>query len=174
MGTTAVSDMLIAYNDAAARSVTGGSFEGEGASAGATYTNLGAGEIGGLTLTPGVYTYDISVGITGSDVTFDGGADDVFIIKTSKSVLQAAGTRVILAGGAQAKNIFWSVAQEVNVGAGAHMKGILLVKTAVKFITESSFEGRVLSATAVTLQAATINEPNEPTARRGLRGPQVA
>ena len=171
--TTAVSDMLTAYNDAAARPVTSGPFQGEGAGAGATYTNLGAGEIGGLTLTPGVYTYDINVGITGDDVTFKGGADDVFIIKTSKSVLQAAGTQVKLTGGAQAKNIFWSVAQEVNVGAGAHMKGILLVKTAVKFITGSSFEGRVLSATAVTLQEATIKQPAASSARRGLRG-QVA
>ena len=172
--TTAVSDMLTAYNDAAARPVTGGPFDNS--LSGETYTNLGAGEIGGLTLTPGVYTYDISVGITGDDVTFDGqnDKDSVFIIKTSKSVLQAAGTQVKLTGGAQAKNIFWSVAQEVNVGAGAHMKGILLVKTAVKFITGSSFEGRVLSATAVTLQEATIKEPTTPAARRGLRGQQVA
>ena len=169
--TTAVSDMLTAYNDAAARPVTSGPFQGAGP--GATYTNLGAGEIGGLTLTPGVYTYDISVGITGDDVTFHGDKDSVFIIKTSKSVLQAKGTQVKLAGGAQAKNIFWSVAQEVNVGAGAHMKGILLVKTAVKFITGSSFEGRVLSATAVTLQEATIKQPAASSARRGLRG-QVA
>ncbi|OEU06879.1 hypothetical protein FRACYDRAFT_229961 [Fragilariopsis cylindrus CCMP1102] len=171
--TTAVSDMLTAYNDAAARPVTGGPFDNS--LSGETYTNLGAGEIGGLTLTPGVYTYDISVGITGSDVTFDGDGneDSVFIIKTSKSVLQAAGTEVILQNGAKAENIFWSVAQEVNVGAGAHMKGILLVKTAVKFITGSSFEGRVLSATAVTLQEATIKQPTASSARRGLRG-QVA
>ncbi|OEU18181.1 hypothetical protein FRACYDRAFT_217733 [Fragilariopsis cylindrus CCMP1102] len=172
--TTAVSDMLTAYNDAAARPVTGGPF-GNSLS-GETYTNLGAGEIGGLTLTRGVYTYDINVSITSGKVTFHGGADDVFIIKTSKSVLQAANTEVVLTGGAQAKNIFWSVAQEVNVGAGAHMEGILLVKTAVKFITGSSFVGRVLSATAVTLQSAAITAPatSAPTTRRGLRGLQVA
>ncbi|OEU20399.1 putative ice-binding protein [Fragilariopsis cylindrus CCMP1102] len=52
--TTAVSDMLTAYNDAAARPVTSGSFQGKGAGTSATYTNLGAGEIGGLTLTPGL------------------------------------------------------------------------------------------------------------------------
>ena len=178
--TTAVSDMLTAYNDAAARPVTSGPFQGEGAGAGATYTNLGAGEIGGLTLTPGVYTYTIDVRITGSDVTFDGQNDpsSVFIIKTSKNILQAANTNVILTNGAKAENIFWSVAQEVNIGAGAHMKGILLVATAVKFITGSNFVGRVLAATAVTIQQATITDPTAATSsqptRRGLRGLQVA
>ena len=105
--TTAVSDMLTAYNDAAARPVTSGPFQGEGAGAGATYTNLGAGEIGGLTLTPGVYTYTIDVRITGSDVTFNGknNPSSVFIIKTSKNILQAANTNVILTNGAKAENI---------------------------------------------------------------------
>jgi hypothetical protein len=176
--TTAVSDMLTAYNDAAARPVTSGPFEGAGA--GATYTNLGAGEIGGLTLTPGVYTYTIDVRITSENVIFDGQNDpnSVFIIKTSKNVLQAAGTQVTLTGGAKAENIFWSVAQEVEIGAGAHMKGILLVATAVKFITGSNFVGRVLAATAVTLQQATVTDPTAATSsqstRRGLRGLQLA
>ena len=178
--TTAVSDMLTAYNDAAARPVTSGPFQGKGAGAGATYTNLGAGEIGGLTLTPGVYTYTIDVRITSENVIFDGQNDpnSVFIIKTSKNVLQAAGTQVTLTGGAKAENIFWSVAQEVEIGAGAHMKGILLVATAVKFITGSNFVGRVLAATAVTLQQATVTDPTAATSsqpiRRGLRGLQLA
>jgi hypothetical protein len=173
--TTAVSDMLIAYNDAAARPVTSGPFAGNNPGETQTYTNLGKGEIGGLTLTPGVYTYDVDVKITDGNLIFDGNgdADSVFIIRTSKSVLQAAGTEVILAGSAKAENIYWSVAQLVEVGAGAHMKGILLVFTAVKFITGSSFIGRVLSSTAVTIQAATIAEPTT-LARRGLRGVQVA
>jgi len=46
------------------------------------------------------------------------------------------------------------------VGAGAHMEGILLVKTDVTFITGSSLNGRVLAQTACVLQSATIVQPD--------------
>ncbi|MGK3735132.1 MAG: hypothetical protein ACI8RD_007847 [Bacillariaceae sp.] len=147
--TTAISDMETAYTDS----------QGRIASSGA-YLNVGAGEIGGLQLGPGVYTFDIDIGIT-SDVQFNGTATDIFIIKTSGSIAQAASTSVLLAGGAKAENIFWSVAGTVSVGAGSHMEGILLVATAVTFITGSSLNGRVLSQTMVALQKATITQPAE-------------
>eukprot|EP00579_Thalassiosira_antarctica_P017455 CAMPEP_0201945168 /NCGR_PEP_ID=MMETSP0903-20130614/53764_1 /ASSEMBLY_ACC=CAM_ASM_000552 /TAXON_ID=420261 /ORGANISM="Thalassiosira antarctica, Strain CCMP982" /LENGTH=346 /DNA_ID=CAMNT_0048488227 /DNA_START=120 /DNA_END=1161 /DNA_ORIENTATION=- len=123
-------------------------------------SNLYDGALGGQTLIPGVYTYDIGVGITATDLTFDGEGhvDAVFVIQTTGSVTQAANTNVVLVNGAQANNIFWVVAGEVTVGAGAHMEGILLVKTAVKFITGSSLNGRILAQTAATLQMATIVE----------------
>ena len=153
--TTAVLNMETAYNDAAGRS---------NKIPDAAKLNFGAGDLGGKTLTSGVYTFDIDVIIsTGLDLTFDGGvldgedkSDAVFIIQTSKSVKQAFDTNVVLANGAQAENIFWVVAQEVVVAAGSHMKGVLLVKTGVTFVTGSSLEGRVLAQTAVTLQSATI------------------
>jgi hypothetical protein len=66
---------------------------------------------------------------------------------------------VILSGGALAENIFWQIAGHVSVGAGAHVEGILLVKTAVTFVTESSLNGRVLTQTACILQSATITQP---------------
>jgi hypothetical protein len=146
--TTAVGDMETAYTDAAARSTTDANL------------NLGGGAIGGMTLTSGVYTFDrdISIG-TATKVYFSGTDTDVFILQTTGSVVQAANTEVILLGGALAKNIFWQVAGEVNVGAGAHLKGVLLVKTAVTFVTGSSLTGRVLAQTACTLQMATITEP---------------
>ena len=145
--TTAVLDMGTAYNDAAGRSTTD-----------ATYLNFGAGDLGGKTLTSGVYTFDIDVIIsTGNTLTFNGDSNAVFIIQTSKSVKQAIATEVRLTGGAQAENIFWVVAQEVVVQAGSHLKGVLLVKTGVTFITGSSLVGRVLAQTAVTLQSTTID-----------------
>jgi hypothetical protein len=66
---------------------------------------------------------------------------------------------VILQGGALSKHVFWQVAGLVTVGAGAHMEGILLVKTMVGFVTGSSLNGRVLAQTACTLQKATITQP---------------
>jgi hypothetical protein len=175
--TAAVSDMEIAYADAAGRAVTGGTFVGsniEGNTIAGTYSNLNQGDIGGLILTAGVYDFGLDVTITDYDLTFSGSATDIFIIKTTKSVKQAANTKVILGGNALAKNIFWQVAETFEVGAKAEMKGTLLVKTAVTFITESKLEGRILSQTSVALQMATITETDYTPLRRGLRGLQVA
>jgi hypothetical protein len=142
--TTAVSDMETAYNVAAARPTT--------------VSNLKEGVIGGETLGPGVYTFDKDVTIS-ADITFSGTSDDIFIIQTSKSLIQAASTKVLLNGDAKAENIFWSVAGTVSVGESSHLEGILLVKTGVTFITGSSLNGRILSQTAVALQKAVITQP---------------
>jgi len=154
--TTAVSDMETAYTDAAGRTVTDGN------------SNLYDGALGGQTLTSGVYTFDIGVGIaTATDLTFDGesegGAesDAVFIIQTSGSVTQAADTDVFLVNGAKVENIIWVVAGEITVGTGAHMEGILLAKTAVTLMTGSSLNGRIFAQTAATLQMATVTQEPE-------------
>jgi hypothetical protein len=148
--TAAVGDMEIAYADAAGR-----------ANNDATRINVEQGAIGGLTLTPGVYTFqmDISIG-TGTAVTFDadGDSDAVFILQTTGNLKQAGSTGVILANSAQAKNIFWQVAGNVLVGAHSNLAGVLLVKTDVTLMTSSSLNGRILAQTAVNLQKATITD----------------
>jgi hypothetical protein len=60
---------------------------------------------------------------------------------------------------ARLDTIFWQVGGKVLVGAGAHMEGILLVKTNILFETESSMNGRVLAQTRCDLQKATITQP---------------
>ena len=160
--TTAVSAMEAAYTDAAGRP-----------NSEASRINLGGGLLGGdfggatetARLTPGVYTFDTDVSLTG-DIYFQGtgsgtdeGKTDVFIIQTTGSLTQAANYDVFLSNGALAENIFWQVAGRVELGAGAHMEGILLVKTDVLFVTGSSLNGRVLTQTACNLQMATITEP---------------
>jgi hypothetical protein len=116
-------------------------------------------------LTPGVYTFGTGVSIVGN-LHFQGtgvaagqGDSDIFIIQMTGNLVQAANYSVLLSGGALAKNIFWQVAGVVNVGAGAHMEGILLVKTSATFMTLSSLNGRILAQTACVLQVATITEP---------------
>jgi hypothetical protein len=152
--TTAVSDMETAYTDAAGRAT---SFQ---------KLNLGQGELGGtffgdtvLKLSTGVYTFGSSVTIKGN-ITFKGSATDVFIIQIAGDLTQVGGTIVLLSGGALAANIFWQVAGEVVVKAGAHMEGILLVKTAVTFEAtsslKSSLKGRILTQTSCALDQATI------------------
>jgi hypothetical protein len=160
--TSAVGAMETAYTNAAGR-----------LNPDAERINLGAGAlgVGGLNggavapLTPGVYTFGTGV-IIASTIYFEGtgagvgqGDTDVFIIQMTGNLMQAANTKVILLGGALAKNIFWQVAGNVEVMAGAHMEGILLVKTDVMFVTGSSLHGRVLAQTACNLQMATITQP---------------
>jgi hypothetical protein len=149
--TTAVSDMEAAYNEAWQRS----SDDDDRTNPGAT------GEIGGMTLHPGVYTFEGDIQIS-DDVYFDGNHDDVFIIQTTGNILQAADTKVNLRSGnngVQASNVFWQVAGHVTVGARSEMQGILLVKTDALFMTGSSLKGRVFAQTAVDLQKASITQP---------------
>ncbi len=102
--TTAVGDMEIAYTDAAGRTLP-------------DFTELGAGEVGGLTLVAGLYKWGTTVSIS-TNVTLSGSASDVWIFQVSGDLIQAAATNVILAGGAQAKNIFWQVAGGSGVTIG--------------------------------------------------------
>ena len=145
---TAVSNMETAYIDTQGRTQPN-----------EFYNNINVGEIGGLELTKGVYIFSTGVTI-GKSIRFSGSATDIFIIKTSNDLTQTANTKVLLADGALAKNIFWSVAGKVVVQAGAHMEGTLLVKTSATFITGSSLNGRVLSQTAVALDQNTITAPS--------------
>jgi hypothetical protein len=140
--TAAVSAMEAAYTTTAALATTDST------------TNS---TLGGKILTPGVYTFIETVQIN-SDLTFVGGAEDVFVIQTTGGLIQAANATVHLKGDAQAKNIFWQVAETVVIGAGAHMEGIILCMTKVDFITGSSLVGSVLAQTAVNLQMANITK----------------
>jgi len=72
---------------------------------------------------------------------------------------QANATRVTLAGGALAKNIFWQVAGAVTLGTNAHFEGVVLGKTMIAVNTGTSVNGRLLAQTAVTLQMNAITEP---------------
>ena len=135
--TTAILDMQTAYVDAAGRSTP-------------NYTELATGNIGGLTLRPGLYKWSNTVTIP-RDVTLNGGPNDVWIFQIAGNVIQASATRVILSGGAQAKNVFWQVAGVVAIGTTAHMQGEILSKTAITLNTGASVNGRLLAQTNVTL-----------------------
>jgi len=139
--TTAISNMETAYTDAAGRA--------------ANYTELYAGDISGKTLTAGVYKWSTDV-LINTDVTLNGGANDVWIFQIAGKITQASNKSIILTGGAQAKNIFWQAADTVAIGTGAHFEGIILGMTNITLGTNASINGRLLAQTAVTLQASTV------------------
>jgi hypothetical protein len=140
----AVLDMQAAYTDAAGRA--------------ADYTELGAGNIGGMTLSPATYKWSTGVLIP-TDVTLNGGPNDVWIFQIAGGITQASATKVILTGGAQAQNVFWQVAGVVALDTTAHMEGIVLSQTAITLATGASVNGRLLAQTAVTLQMNTVTQP---------------
>jgi len=143
--TAAVGDMGFAYDDAAGR-------------VSPDFIELGAGEIGGLTLAPGLYKWSTPLLIS-TDVTLAGGPNDVWIFQVAGTLNQANATRVTLANGAQAKNVFWQTAGAVTIGTNSHFEGIVLGKTMIAVNTGSSVTGRLLAQTAVTLQMNAITEP---------------
>ncbi|MFZ2781598.1 MAG: ice-binding family protein, partial [Rectinemataceae bacterium] len=143
--TTAVGDMLLAYNDAAGRPDP-------------NYTELYSGELGGQTLVPGLYKWGTGVSIT-TDVTLAGGPDDVWIFQIAGGITQAATAQVLLSGGALPENIYWQVTQAVAVGANAHMEGNVMSAVAISLAAGATVNGRLLSQTAVTLDANTITAP---------------
>lgn len=143
--TTAVSDMQTAYTDAAGRTLP-------------DFVNLGAGEIGGLTLTPGLYKWGTKVLIS-TDVTLSGSKNDVWIFQISGTLAEANGVYVILQGGARAKNIFWQTTGAVSIGTTAHFEGNILGKTKIAVNTGATVNGRLLAQTAVTLQKNTVTRP---------------
>jgi hypothetical protein len=141
--TTAVSDMETAYTDAAGRTLP-------------DFTELGSGNIGGLTLVPGLYKWSSGVTIP-ADVTLLGGADDVWIFQIAGTLDISSAKSVILDGGAQAKNIFWQVTGEVTLGTTSEFSGNILANTNIAMNTGATLNGRALAQTAVTLIADTIS-----------------
>jgi hypothetical protein len=129
-----------------------------------TYVVLGAPSswsftnIGGKTLAPGLYKWTSTVTIP-ADVVLSGGANDVWIFQTSGDLTMDASKQVLLSGGAQAKNVFWQVAGKATFGAGSHFEGIVLAKTDITLVTNTTMNGRALSQTQVVLQQATITKP---------------
>lgn len=142
--TAAVSAMELAFTDAAGRAPD--------------VTELGAGNIGGLTLNRGVYKWGTGLLIP-TNVTLKGSATDVFIFQIAQDLTVSSATSVILAGGALPKNIVWQVSGGVELGTTAHLEGTILCQTAITLRTGASINGRLLAQTAVNLDSNTVVKP---------------
>jgi hypothetical protein len=144
--TTAVENMITAYNDAAGRPSP-------------DYLELGTGNIGGKTLTPGLYKWTTTVSLP-SNVVISGGANDVWIFQISGDLSMSSAVNITLTGGAQAKNIFWQVAGQATLGTTSHFEGIILSMTGITFQTGASINGRALAQTAVILDSNAVTKPD--------------
>lgn len=114
-----------------------------------------AGNIGGLTLTPGLYKSTSSLAISSGNLTLDarGDANAVFIIQIASTLTTTSGRQVILTGGAQASNIFWVVGSSATFGTTSVFKGTVLAMQSITFNTGATLDGRALARTGAIVMA---------------------
>ncbi len=145
--TTSINNMTTAYNNAAGRTNP-------------DFVELYTGEVGGKTLTPGLYKWSNTV-LIASDVTISGGANDVWIFQVAENLTMSSAVNITLSDGAQAKNIFWQVAGEVTIGTTSHFEGIILSMTGITLNTGATLNGRILAQTAAIFDGNTVVEPTQ-------------
>ena len=140
--TAAVSAMEAAYTDAVGRTPP-------------DQTGLGAGNISGMTLVPGIYKWATGV-ILNDSLILEGGINDVWIFQIGTTLNVGSYAIVHLRGSAQPHNIFWQVAGQTTLGTYSEFRGTILDATAVVIMTGATLSGRALAQTAVTLDAVTV------------------
>jgi hypothetical protein len=142
--------LTTAYNDAAGRTV--GSISE-------------AGNLGGMTLTPGLYTSSSSLAISSGNLTLDalGDANAVFIFQMASTLTTTSGLGVILAGGANPANIFWQVGSSATLGTTSSFEGNILAFTSITLATGATLNGRALAiGGAVSLDSNNVNVTSVP------------
>ncbi|HEX5030459.1 MAG TPA: ice-binding family protein [Candidatus Eisenbacteria bacterium] len=143
----AITDLTIAYNDAAGRNV-------------APVTV--AGNLGGLTLPPGLYKSTSSLSISSGDLTLDAQGDPnaVFIFQMASTLTTTSGRAVILTGSAKASNVFWQVGSSATLGTTSAFKGTIMADQSITLDTGATLDGRALARIgSVTLAGNTVTVP---------------
>jgi hypothetical protein len=140
----AQNDLTIAYNDAAADKTT--------------TTVPDVGNIGGETLTAGVYASASSMLVNGT-LTLNGAGNPnaVFIFKAASTVVTGSASKVVLENGAQACNVYWQVGSSATLGTDSTFVGTVMALTSITATTHVTIDGRLLARNgAVTLDSDTI------------------
>jgi hypothetical protein len=125
----------------------------DGLAAAACEHNLTGQELGGQTLTPGVYCFDSTAGLTGA-LTLDAGGDSTatWIFQMGTALTTATNASVVMAGGAKPGNVFWKVGSAATIGTATAFQGNLVAYATITMVSGSSLVGRALAVhAAVTL-----------------------
>lgn len=138
----AKNDLVTAYGDAAGR----------------TPVTAVPTELGGTTLTAGVYGSD-TLGLTGT-LTLDaeGNSSAVFIFQAASTLITASDSSVALVNGASACNVYWQIGSSATLATATSFKGTILALTSIALQTGATIEGRALARNgAVTLDTNVID-----------------
>jgi hypothetical protein len=130
-----------------------------------------SGNLGGRTLTPGLYKSRSSLEISSGDLTLDakGNADAVFIFQMASTLTITSGRHVILIGGAQAKNVFWQVGSSATLASIPAFKGNILAQTSITLNTGVRLNDRALARIGeVSLDTCTVAAPPSETKPRSV------
>src|ERR1700737_3126713 len=120
-----------------------------------------AGDLGGLTLAPGIYKSTSTLGITGT-LTLDGqgNANAVWIFQVASALTTLSSSNIVLAGGAQAHNIFWEVGSNATLGTNSSFNGSILALTSITVTNGATLNGRALARNgAVTFDTNMVTVP---------------
>ena len=142
-----MTDLTTAYNDAAGRTLEPVTV---------------AGNLGGLTLPPGLYKSTSSLSISSGDLTLDaqGDANAVFIFQMASTLTTTSGRSVILSGGAKSTNVFWQVGSSATLGTTSTFKGTIMANQSITLSTGAALNGRALARIgSVTLAANSVVTP---------------
>jgi hypothetical protein len=121
-----------------------------------------AGNLGGQTLTPGLYKSTSSLAISAGDLTLDaqGDPDAVFIFQMASTLTTTPGRQVILSGAAKSTNVFWQVGTSATLGTTTAFQGTIMANQAITLDTGATLNGRALAMiAAVALESNTIVMP---------------
>jgi hypothetical protein len=141
-------DLTTAYNDAAGRTLCAVTVSGN---------------LGGQTLTPGLYRSTSSLEISSGDLTLDaqGNPDAVFIFQMASTLTTTSGRQIILSGSAKSTNVFWQVGTSATLGSTSVLQGTVMADQAITMDTGATLNGRVLArVAAVALDTNTIVKPS--------------
>ena len=142
-----IADLTTAYNDAAGRTLCPVAV---------------AGNLGGQTLTPGLYKSTSSLEVSSGDLTLDaqGDGNAVFIFQMASTLTTTSGRQVILTNGAKSANVYWQVGTSATLGDTSSFQGTIMADQAITLVTGATLNGRVLARiAAVTLDSNTIVKP---------------
>lgn len=122
-------------------------------------TDLTGQDLGGLTLTPGVYCFSSSAQLTGT-LTLDGlgNPNAIFVFQIGSTLTTASNSSVLLINSAQSCNVFWQVGSSATLGSATSFAGNILALTSIALTTRATVSGRALARNgAVTMDTNSVS-----------------